>query len=93
MCEDPHEWKFIAIAVGWGSGHIWLHTTLEGLWPTTWFWRCVGMAFGLFFSGSHNFMVTALGLCVKWPLGMVHTHAYHGWHRCYFHLHSHMGHC
>ena len=26
------------------------------------------MAFGHFLLGSHNFMVTALGLCVKWPL-------------------------
>ena len=29
---------------------------------TTWFWRCVGTAFGHFLLGSHNFMVTALGL-------------------------------
>ena len=29
MCEDPHEHKFIEIAFGWGSGHMWLHTTLE----------------------------------------------------------------
>jgi hypothetical protein len=28
MCEDSHE-----IALGWGPGHIWLHTTLEGPWP------------------------------------------------------------
>ena len=34
---------------------------------TTWFWRCVGTAFGHFLLGSHNFMVTALGSCVKWP--------------------------
>ena len=26
------------------------------------------MAFGRFLLGSHNLMVTALGLCVKWPL-------------------------
>jgi hypothetical protein len=25
--------KFIQIAFGWGPGHIWLHTTLEGMWP------------------------------------------------------------
>ena len=25
------------------------------------------MAFGHFFGGSHHFMVTALGSCVKWP--------------------------
>ena len=33
MCEDPHEWKIIEIAFGWGSGQIYLHTTLEGPWP------------------------------------------------------------
>ena len=33
MSKDPHEIKFIEIAFGWGSGHIWLHTTLEGPWP------------------------------------------------------------
>ena len=33
MLEDPFELKFIEIAFGWGSGHIWLHTTLDGPWP------------------------------------------------------------
>ena len=33
MCEDPREEKFIEITFGWGPGHIWLHTTLEGRWP------------------------------------------------------------
>ena len=28
-----------------------------------------GTAVGHFLLGSHNFMVTALGLCAKWPLG------------------------
>ena len=30
-----HVWwpAWIGIAFGWGSGHIWLHTTLEGPWP------------------------------------------------------------
>ena len=37
------------------------------------FWRCVGTVFGLFLLGPHNFMVTALGLCVKWPLGQLYT--------------------
>ena len=27
------------------------------------------MAFGYFLLGSHNFMVMALGSCVKWPEG------------------------
>ena len=35
---------------------------------TTWFRRCVGTAFGHFLLGSHNYMVMALGSCVKWPL-------------------------
>ena len=33
MCEDPHKYKVIVIASGWGPGHIWLHTILKGLWP------------------------------------------------------------
>ena len=28
----------------------------------------IGTAFEHFLLGSHNFMVTALGSCVKWPL-------------------------
>jgi hypothetical protein len=35
------------------------------------FWRCVGTTFGHFLLGSHNFVVTALGSCVKWPLESV----------------------
>ena len=31
--RTPHEYKFIEIAFGWGPGQIYLHTTLEGLWP------------------------------------------------------------
>ena len=34
---------------------------------TTQFWRCVGTAFGHILLGSHNFMVMAVGSCVKWP--------------------------
>ena len=29
------------------------------------------MPFGHFLLGSHNFMVTALGSCVKWPLAAI----------------------
>ena len=36
-------------------------TTLHGFWEVSW------TAFGHFVLGSHNFMVTALGSCVKWP--------------------------
>ena len=68
-CDDPHEWKSIEIAFGWGPGHIWLHTTLHSRLRdhATWFWRCVGVALGHFLLGCHNFMVTALGSCVTWP--------------------------
>ena len=33
LCEDPHEYKFIAITFGWGPNHRWLHTTFEDPWP------------------------------------------------------------
>jgi hypothetical protein len=54
-----HAWiELIEIAFGWGPNHIWLHTTLEGLWPHYIFWRCLGTAFGHFFGlsqfHSHN---------------------------------------
>ena len=68
-----HVWGPAWIDIDWNSiwlraRHIWLHTTLEDAYQTTWFGRCVGTAFGHFPLGSHNFMVTALGSCVKWPL-------------------------
>ena len=33
MCEDLHELNLVKKNIGWGPGHIWLHTTLEGPWP------------------------------------------------------------
>ena len=68
MCEDPHEHNFIEIAFGWGPSHIWLHTTLKSLCPHYMILKVSRMAFGHFLLGSHNFMVTTFGLCVKWPL-------------------------
>jgi len=68
MWENPHEQKFIVIAFGWGHGHICLHTTLEGLWQHYMIWEVSWTAFGHFLLVSHNFMVTALGSCAKWPL-------------------------
>ena len=71
MCEDPHEWKYVEIAFGWGLGHIWLRTMLEGPWPhyvileVCWddgLWTLI-----FFWALTINFMVTALGSCVKWP--------------------------
>ena len=38
------------------------------------FWRFLGMAFGHFLLGSHNFLVMALGSCVKWPLYKFTSH-------------------
>jgi hypothetical protein len=69
-----HVWGLAWIDFRWNS--IWLRARstygftihLRVRDRTTWFWRCVGMAFGHFLLGSHNFTVTALGLCVKWPL-------------------------
>jgi hypothetical protein len=40
---------------------------------TTWFWRYVGTAFGHFLLGSHSYMVTTLGSCVKWALVFMST--------------------
>jgi hypothetical protein len=63
-----HVWGSAWIKIHWNS--MWLrarsHMTSHYTWG--WFWRCVGMAFGHFLLGSHNFMVTALGSCVKWTL-------------------------
>ena len=67
-----HVWGPTWIDIRWNSiwlraWYTWLHTTLEDLWPPTWFWRYLGTAFEHFLLGSHNFMVTALDSCVKWP--------------------------
>ena len=76
-----HRW-FILFHHVWGSTWIgihWKQHLVEGSVTydftlhlktydhTTWFWRCVGTAFGQFLLGSHYFMVTAFGSCVKWP--------------------------
>ena len=48
MCEDPHEYKCIEIAFGWGPGHKWLHTALRIRDHIDDFGRCLGTAFGHF---------------------------------------------
>ena len=65
--RTPYEQKFFEIAYGWGTRHMWLHTTLDDPWP-----HC--MILELSWDGlwtrhlrSNNSMVTALGLHVKWP--------------------------
>ena len=60
--------NFILIAFSIELGHICLHTCTWGSVTTpTWLLRCLGTAFEHFLLGSHNFMVTVLGSCVKWP--------------------------
>ena len=69
-----HVWGPAWIDIHWNS--VWLrarsHMTSHYTWGSvstlTWFRRCLGTAFGHFLMGSHNFMVTTLGSCVKWPL-------------------------
>jgi hypothetical protein len=74
---DAHNWWFILFYHVWGPYmnrmplklHLvdfTLHLKVRD--HTTWFWRCVGTAFRHLLLDSHNFMVTALGSCVKWPL-------------------------
>jgi hypothetical protein len=66
--QGPKWIKLTKIAFGWGPGHIRLHTTLEGLWPHYMvlevYWDGL---LNTCLMGSHNFMVMALGSCVKWP--------------------------
>ena len=69
-----HVWGPAWIDIHWNSIWLraWSHMTSHYTWGSvttpTWCWRCVGTAFGHFLLGSHSFMVTALGSCVKWPL-------------------------
>ena len=66
---NAHNQWFIVFYRMRGPGHIWLwivtgshiHIALEG----PWFWSRVGLWTP--FLGSHNFIATALGSCVKWP--------------------------
>jgi hypothetical protein len=60
-----HGWEPAWIKTHWNSiwlrarSHMTSHLHMRIRDHTTWFWR------------SHKFMVAALGLCVKWPLGHV----------------------
>jgi hypothetical protein len=84
MCEDPHEQKFIEIAFGWGYGHVWLHTTLEGMLTTLHDFggvlgRFLGTYFGLSqFHGHGSWLVCEVALTHEnegmWPLHFKHSH-------------------
>ena len=61
---NAHNCWFILFDHVWGP--VWREIAWNGIWlrvrdHTTWFWRCVGTAFGHFLVGSHNFVVTARG--------------------------------
>ena len=69
-----HAWWPTWIETHWNS--IWLRIRSHMASHYTWgfattrhdFGGVLGTAFGHFLLGSHNFMVMAFGLCVKWPL-------------------------
>ena len=69
-----HVWGPASIDMHWNSirlrvrSHMISHYNRGSVTtPTWWFGRCVGMALGRLLLGSHNFTVTALGSCAKWP--------------------------
>ena len=86
---NAHNCWFIVLYCVWGPALIEIHRNSTWLRTrshmtsrtlhlrvhdhTTWLWRCLGTAFAHFPLGSHNFMVTTFGLCVKWLLGF-HSH-------------------
>ena len=79
---NAHSRSFILCYHAWGPqqleihrNSIWLRTQPHLTSHYTWgsvttlhdFGSVLGWPLDTFFSGSHNFMVTALGSCVKWP--------------------------
>ena len=82
-------WGPAWLEIHWNSIWLraWSHMTSHYTWGfvttcTIWFWGCVGTAFGRFLLGSHDFVVTVLGSCVKGPstiesveVGTYHLHA------------------
>ena len=65
MCEDPHEYKLIEIALVESLVTYDFTLHLRVCDHNTWFWRCLGMVFGHFFLNPHNFWLLAHVL--KWP--------------------------
>ena len=72
-----HVWRPAWIDIRWTSirvrvqSHMTLHYT-RGSVTTLHNFESLGTACGHSLLNSHNFMVTALGSCVKWPLDVVH---------------------
>jgi hypothetical protein len=67
---NTHDRLYILFYHGWVPSWIEIHRNsirVRVRDHATWFWRCLGIAFGHTLLSSHNIMVTALGSCVKWP--------------------------
>jgi hypothetical protein len=69
-----HMWKHAWIEIHWNSNWLrdWSRMTSHYTWGSVTtlhdFGGVLGRPLDTFLLGSHNLMVTALGLCVKWPL-------------------------
>jgi hypothetical protein len=65
-----HVWGPVWIEIYWNNMWLraWSHVTSHYTWGSVTTLHDFWGAFGHFLFGSHNFMFTALGLCVKWPL-------------------------
>ena len=63
-CMNRSDWNSVWLRV---RPHMTSQLHMRARGHTTWFWKCLGTTCGHFFLGSHNFMVTALGSCVKRP--------------------------
>jgi hypothetical protein len=85
-----HVWGPVWIEIHWNSiwsrarSHMNFTLRLKIHDHTTWFRRCVGMAFGRLLLGSHNLVVTALSSCVKWPQVFRHYDSLLLSHACLF---------
>ena len=72
-----HAWGPAWIEILWNNIWLraWSHMTPHSTWKSVTTPHEVGgvleQAFGHFLLGSHNFMVSALGSCVKWPLSYI----------------------
>ena len=84
-CEDLHEYNIFKIAFDWGPGHIWLHTTLEGMWShnmilEVWWDGLWTLSFGLSqFHGHGSWLVCEVALNIAWELSFANLNL-NGWY-------------
>ena len=81
ICEVPHEETFIQSAFGWDRSHMTSHYTWGLVTTLHDVGGVLGQPLGTFLWGSHNFMVTALGSCVKWEWTMLRDHCILCWRK------------